>query len=118
MYEKLRDKNVNIDKNVETVVSNSDNVNDDNVGELEFKDGSTNQKESSSSTTKATEKSGPDLNSNVGEVEDNSGEKVPLPPLKTTTKLTAPNVELEIIADKHGEAPLHPDAIPIPDDYM
>ena len=72
----------------------------------------------SSSTTKATEKSGPDLNSNVGEVEDNSGEKVPLPPLKTTTKPTAPNVELEIIADKHGEAPLHPDVIPIPDDYM
>ena len=114
MYEKLRDKNVNIDKNAETVASNSDEVNDDNDGELEFKD----QKESSSSTTKATEKSGPDLNSNVGEVEDNGGEKVPLPPLKTTTKLTAPNVELEIIADKRVEALLHPDAIPIPDDYM
>ena len=46
MYEKLRDKNVNIDKNVETDASNADKVNDDNDGELEFKDGSTNQKES------------------------------------------------------------------------
>ena len=117
MYEKLRDKNVNIDKNVETVASNSDKVNDDTDRELEFKDGSTNQEESSSSTTNVTDKSGPDLNRNVGEVEDNSGEKVPLP-LKTTRKLTAPNVELEIIADKHDEASLHPDATPIPDDYM
>ena len=77
------------------------------------------EEESSSSTTNVTDKSGPDLNtcSNVGEVEDNSGEKVPLP-LKTTTKLTTPNVELEIIADKHDEASLHPDATPIPDDYM
>ena len=114
MYEKLRDKNVNIDRNVETVATNSDKVNDDNDRELEFRDASIVLEQSSSGTTN---NAGVYLNNSVSEVEHN-GSKKPSHPLIDTRKITAPNVELEILADKHDEAPLHTDAIPIPDDDM
>ena len=108
MYEKLRDKNVNIDRNVETVATYSDKVNDGNDRELEFRDASAMHEQSSDGTTN---------NAKVSEVGDNSSEK-PRRTLTTTRKTTAPNIELEILADKHDEAPLHPDPIPIPDDDM
>lgn len=113
MYENLRDKNVNTGGNAETSTANSDKRNDDNDRQSEFKEAPSISGQRSNKVTDGTSTTNTkaDLNSSVVDSSDSN-----VPHTATKREIPALNVELEILPDKHDEALLPPDAIPIPDD--